>query len=135
MEPFALHRIEVGGGTLALAPLPADAAALAMVLDWRPDLVLSLTVRAFGPAGKDPLQRDDGVIEHDPQEREGDQHREHQRVIPVRLARFEQRAKAAPVGRDDLDQIGADEGQRDRDFQRAEELGQGLGQRRSCGRS
>jgi len=46
MEPFALHRIEVGGGTLALAPLPADAAALAMVLDWRPDLVLSLTEAA-----------------------------------------------------------------------------------------
>lgn len=43
MEPFALHRIEVGGGKLALAPLPAGAAALAVVLDWRPDLVLSLT--------------------------------------------------------------------------------------------
>lgn len=59
MEPFALHRIEVGGGTLALAPLPADAGALAQVLDWRPDLVLSLTEpaeRAALGAGALPQQ-------------------------------------------------------------------------------
>lgn len=46
MEPFALHAIDVGGGTLALAPLPVGDAARAAVLSWRPDVVLSLTEAA-----------------------------------------------------------------------------------------
>ena len=83
---------------------------------------------ALGPARKDPLQRDHGVVEDDPQKGERDQDREHQRIVAVDLPRQEQRAKAAPMRSDDLDQIGADEGQRDRNLQRAEKFGQGLGQ-------
>ncbi|HSF64080.1 MAG TPA: protein phosphatase [Paracoccaceae bacterium] len=54
-----MHRIEVGGGTLALAPLPVGDAALAAVLGWRPDVVLSLTdvaERAALGAGDLPVQ-------------------------------------------------------------------------------
>lgn len=82
----------------------------------------------FGPAGEDLLQRDDDVVEDDPQKRERDENGEHQRVVRVGLAAVEQRAQAAAVGRHDLHQVCSDERERDGDLQGAEELWQGFRQ-------
>jgi protein-tyrosine phosphatase len=47
MSGFVIHALHVGGGTLALAPLPGAggdyAADMAHLRDWRPALVISLT--------------------------------------------------------------------------------------------
>lgn len=47
MDDFIIYALRVGGGTLALAPLPGGggdyAADLAHVRDWKPALVVSLT--------------------------------------------------------------------------------------------
>ncbi|VVT16976.1 Dual specificity protein phosphatase (fragment) [Roseovarius sp. EC-HK134] len=50
MDDFIIYALRVGGGTLALAPLPgaggAYAADLAHIRDWKPALVVSLTMPA-----------------------------------------------------------------------------------------
>jgi len=50
MAEFVIHALHVGGGTLALAPLPGTsgdrAADMAHLRDWKPALVLSLTTEA-----------------------------------------------------------------------------------------
>ena len=94
--------------------------------DFRRGASFTLGLHPFSPAGKNALHEDDGVVEHDAQKGEGDQHREHQRIVSVGLARFEQRAEPSAVRRNDLDQIGADKGERDGDLQRAEKLRQGF---------
>mmetsp|Transcript_70 Transcript_70/g.167 ORF Transcript_70/g.167 Transcript_70/m.167 type:complete len:297 (+) Transcript_70:1005-1895(+) len=89
-------------------------------------------VRALGaairPARKGAFQCDHHVVEHDPEEGQSDEHREHQRVVRVGFTTVKQRAKAAAMGRHDLHQVGSDEGEGNRDFECAEELGQGFGQ-------
>ncbi|HAW46403.1 MAG TPA: protein phosphatase [Roseovarius sp.] len=50
MSGFVIHALHVGGGTLALAPVPgaggAYGADMAHLRDWRPALVISLTTEA-----------------------------------------------------------------------------------------
>jgi protein-tyrosine phosphatase len=50
MAGFVIHALHVGGGTLALAPLPGDggdyAADMAHLADWKPALVISMTTEA-----------------------------------------------------------------------------------------
>jgi protein-tyrosine phosphatase len=43
MTDFAIHALPAGGGTLAVAPVPAEAAAVQTLLAWQPDLVISMT--------------------------------------------------------------------------------------------
>jgi len=54
MPEFVIHALHVGGGTLALAPLPGAggdyAADLVHLRDWRPAIVISLTQAAEGVA-------------------------------------------------------------------------------------
>lgn len=50
MSGFVIHALNVGGGTLALSPLPGASGAydadIAHLCDWRPALVISLTTEA-----------------------------------------------------------------------------------------
>ncbi|MBE0452891.1 dual specificity protein phosphatase family protein [Roseovarius autotrophicus] len=50
MTGFVIHALHVGGGTLALAPLPGAggeyAADMAHLADWKPALVISMTTGA-----------------------------------------------------------------------------------------
>lgn len=50
MVGFVIHALHVGGGTLALAPLPGGggdyAADMAHLADWKPALVISMTTEA-----------------------------------------------------------------------------------------
>lgn len=50
MSAFVIHALRVGGGTLALAPLPGRggnyAADVAHLRDWQPALVISMTTEA-----------------------------------------------------------------------------------------
>ncbi|PKQ12760.1 MAG: protein phosphatase [Alphaproteobacteria bacterium HGW-Alphaproteobacteria-1] len=50
MAGFVIHALHVGGGTLALSPVPGAsgdyAADMAHLADWRPALVLSMTTGA-----------------------------------------------------------------------------------------
>lgn len=50
MPDFVIHALSVGGGTLALTPLPGSggdyAADMAHLRDWQPALVISLTTKA-----------------------------------------------------------------------------------------
>ena len=50
---FAIYELAVGGGTLALSPIPAD---VATVTGWRPDAVLTMT-----QAGEMPQSVADGL--------------------------------------------------------------------------
>jgi len=54
---FGPHEVPLGGGTLALAPMPGRggdfAGDLARLLDWRPDLVVSMTEAAEMAPAKD----------------------------------------------------------------------------------
>ncbi|WP_234995238.1 protein-tyrosine phosphatase family protein [Ruegeria meonggei] len=47
MTDFAIHALAVGNGTIALSPMPGRGGAyshdLAVVHDWQPDLVISMT--------------------------------------------------------------------------------------------
>lgn len=50
MSDFVIHALSVGGGTLALTPLPGSsgdyAADMAHLREWQPALVISLTTQA-----------------------------------------------------------------------------------------
>ena len=64
LAKFGIHQLNIGGGVLALSPIPAGA-GLYVLRDWRPDLVVSMTtsaeLQAAGLTGFADVLRDWGI--------------------------------------------------------------------------
>ena len=83
---------------------------------------------AFRPTCEDAFEENNDVEQQDAEGGHGEEDGEHQGVVAVDAPAVEKVAKAATVGGDDLHQVGADEGERDGDFERAEEFRERFGQ-------